>query len=100
MGKYDSKLLDPHRTFGYRRYNDDDDNAMNIGEWQPVTSTFSACLQNNHHHYPGLLRLSHDKSEYDFGFVTVKVMKYFGLVKATRTGEEVPKGVPLGALDF
>src|SRR6266436_437925 len=88
------------RTFGYRRYNDDDDNAMNIGEWLPVTSTFSACLQNNHHHYPGLLRLSHDKSEYDFGFVTVKVMKYFGLVKATRTGEEVPKGVPLGALDF
>jgi len=28
---------------------------------------------NNHHHYPGLLRLSHDKSEYDFGFVTVKL---------------------------
>jgi fatty-acid desaturase len=88
------------RTFGYRRYYDDDDNAMNIGEWLPVTATFSACLQNNHHHYPGLLRLSHDKSEYDFGFVTVKLMKYFGLVKATRTGEEVPKDVSLGALDF
>jgi fatty-acid desaturase len=60
------------RTFGYRRYHDDDDYAMNIGEWLPVTATFSACLQNNHHHYPGLLRLSHDKSEYDFGFITVK----------------------------
>lgn len=88
------------RSFGYRRYLDDDDNAMNIGEWFPVTATFSACLQNNHHHYPGLLRLSHDKSEYDFGFVTVKAMKSLGLVKATRIGEQVPQDVPLGALEF
>jgi fatty-acid desaturase len=87
------------RDFGYRRYNDDD-NAMNIGEWLPVTSTFSACLQNNHHHYPGLLRLSHDESEYDFGFLTVKVMKGLGLVKATARGEEIPKDVPLESLDF
>ena len=87
------------RDFGYRRY-EDDDNAMNIGEWLPVTATFSACLQNNHHHYPGLLRLSHDESEYDFGFVTVKVMKSLGLVKATARGAEMPKDVPLGALNF
>jgi fatty-acid desaturase len=87
------------RKFGYRRY-DDDDNAMNIGEWLPVTATFSACLQNNHHHYPGILRLSHDESEYDFGFFTVKVMKSLGLVKASATGTEVPKDVPLGAVDF
>lgn len=88
------------RDFGYRRYHDDDDNAMNIGEWLPVTATFSACLQNNHHHYPGLLRLSHDESEYDFGFVTVKVMKSLGLVKASRTGADLPKDVPLAALEF
>jgi fatty-acid desaturase len=88
------------RDFGYRRYYNDDDNAMNIGEWLPVTATFSACLQNNHHHYPGLLRLSHDKSEYDFGFITVKIMKHLGLVTATRTGGELPKDVPLGALEF
>jgi fatty-acid desaturase len=88
------------RQFGYRRYNDEDDNAMNIGEWLPVTATFSACLQNNHHHYPSLLRLSHDKSEYDFGFATVKFMKYFGLVKATTKGAELPKDVPLRALDL
>jgi len=88
------------RQFGYRRYDDEDDNAMNIGEWLPVTATFSACLQNNHHHYPGLLRLSHDKSEYDFGFVTVKLMKYFGLVKATTKGAELPRDVPLGALNL
>src|SRR5579862_2232472 len=88
------------RTFGYRRYLDDDDNAMNIGEWLPVTATFSACLQNNHHHYPGLLRLSHDESEYDFGFLTVKVMKHLGIVKATRKGQELPKDVPLEALGF
>ncbi len=87
------------RDFGYRRYHDDD-NAMNIGEWLPVTATFSACLQNNHHHYPGLLRLSHEESEYDFGFLTVKVMKRLGLVKATKRGETLPKDVPLGALDF
>jgi fatty-acid desaturase len=88
------------RGFGYRRYLDDDDNAMNIGDWLPVTATFSACLQNNHHHYPGLLRLSHDKSEYDFGFLTVKVMKSLGLVKATTVGAQVPKDVPLDALGF
>ncbi len=38
------------RDFGFRRYNDEQDNAMNIGDWLPVTATFSACLQNNHHH--------------------------------------------------
>jgi fatty-acid desaturase len=87
------------RRFGYRRYHDDD-NAMNIGEWLPVTATFSACLQNNHHHTPGLLRLSHDDSEYDFGFTTVKIMKALGLVEATRKGAEVPKDVPLQSLNF
>ena len=88
------------RAFGYRRYEDEEDNAMNIGEWLPVTATFSACLQNNHHHYEGLLRLSHDDSEYDFGFLTVKAMKFLGLVKATTTGAQIPKDVPLAALDF
>lgn len=88
------------RTFGYRRYHDEEDNAMNIGEWLPVTATFSACLQNNHHHYEGLLRLSHDNSEYDFGFLTVKVMKRLGLVRATMSGAQIPKDVPLEALGF
>jgi fatty-acid desaturase len=88
------------RKFGYRRYDDDRDNAMNIGEWLPVTATFSACLQNNHHHYQTLLRLSHDQSEYDFGFLTVKFMKTLGLVKATSRGELIPPDVPLRALDF
>jgi stearoyl-CoA desaturase (delta-9 desaturase) len=88
------------RTFGYRRYEDEEDNAMNIGEWLPVTATFSACLQNNHHHYPGLLRLSHDESEYDFGFLTVRAMKSLGLVKATPNGEQVPRDIPLTALNF
>jgi stearoyl-CoA desaturase (delta-9 desaturase) len=88
------------RRFGYRRYDDDRDNAMNIGEWLPVTITFSACLQNNHHHSPGLLRLSHDDAEYDFGFIAVQGMKALGLVQATRTGLEVPKEVPLPAVNF
>ena len=76
------------------------DNAMNIGEWLPVTATFSACLQNNHHHYPTMLRLSHDESEYDFGFLTVRAMKSLGLVKATRKARKCPKDVPLTALNF
>jgi fatty-acid desaturase len=88
------------RRFGYRRYDDERDNAMNIGEWLPVTITFSACLQNNHHHSPGLLRLSHEESEYDFGFMAVKLMKALGLVKATSTGAELPKDVPLSSLNF
>jgi len=88
------------RRFGYRRYDDARDNAMNIREWLPVTATFSACLQNNHHHSPGLLRLSHDESEYDFGLLTVKAMKALGLVKATRKGAEIPAECPLTALNF
>ena len=88
------------RRWGYRRYNDEHDNAMNIGDWLPVTATFSACLQNNHHHSPGLLRLSHDESEYDFGFLTVKVMKALGLVRATTRGAEIPRECPLASLNF
>jgi stearoyl-CoA desaturase (delta-9 desaturase) len=88
------------RRYGYRRYDDERDNAMNIGEWLPVTITFSACLQNNHHHSPGLLRLSHAESEYDFGFEIVKVMKALGLVKATTSGAQLPKDNPLAALNF
>ena len=88
------------RRFGYRRYDDERDNAMNIGEWLPVTATFSACLQNNHHHSPGLLRLSHEESEYDLGFAAVKSMKALGLVRATNRGEELPDEVPLTSLNF
>lgn len=88
------------RRFGYRRYDDERDNAMNVGEWLPVTATFSACLQNNHHHYPGLLRLSHHESEYDFGFEVVRVLKALGLVQATSRGAEIPGEVPLTSLDF
>lgn len=88
------------RRFGYRRYADEHDNAMNIGDWLPVTATFSACLQNNHHHSPGFLRLSHEESEYDFGFLTVRVMKVLGLVRATQRGTELPKDIPLTSLNF
>jgi fatty-acid desaturase len=68
---------------------------MNIGDWLPVTATFSACLQNNHHHSPGFLRLSHENSEYDLGFMAVKVMKSLGLVTATSKGVTLPKDIPL-----
>jgi stearoyl-CoA desaturase (delta-9 desaturase) len=88
------------RRFGYRRYDDERDNAMNIGEWLPVTATFSACLQNNHHHSPGFLRLSHEESEYDFGFLTVKAMKALGLVKASDTGADLPADIPLTRVNF
>jgi len=87
------------RRWGYRRYQDQD-NAMNIADWLPVTATFSACLQNNHHHSPQFLRLSHDDSEYDLGFMTVKVMKAMGLVKASNYGAILPKDIPLAKLEF
>jgi fatty-acid desaturase len=48
------------RRFGTRTYDDEHDNAMNLGEWLPVTASFSASLQNNHHHFPNFLRTSHD----------------------------------------
>lgn len=83
------------RRFGTRRYADDLDNAMNIGEWLPVTATFSSSLQNNHHHFPNFLRNSHDRNEYDFGFMTVRAMKALGLVKPTAVGARRPKGIPL-----
>lgn len=87
------------RRFGYRRY-DDEDNAMNIADWLPVTATFSACLQNNHHHSPQFLRLSHEEGEYDFGFMAVKAMKALGLVRASRYGEVLPKDIPLRSVGF
>ena len=87
------------QRFGTRRYHDDD-NAMNICDWLPVMATFSACLQNNHHHYPHLLRTSHDPSEFDFGFMTVRIMKSLGLVKASRTGGDMPPDLALGELGF
>ena len=86
------------RRFGTRRYHDEHDNAMNIGDWLPVTATFSACWQNNHHHYPHLLRLSHDDAEYDFGFLTVRAMKRLGVVEASPTGARKPEDLPLRAL--
>jgi len=83
------------RRFGTRRYVEDEDNAMNIGEWLPVMATFSSSLQNNHHHFPNFLRNSHDENEFDFGLLTVRAMKALGLVKATPVGARIPKGVPL-----
>ena len=83
------------RRFGTRRYPDEDDNAMNITDWLPVTATFSACLQNNHHHSPSFLRNSHDDSEFDFGFTTIRAMKALGLVEPSLSGIKMPKDVPL-----
>jgi fatty-acid desaturase len=82
------------RRWGTRRYHDKD-NAMNIGDWLPVMATFSACWQNNHHHYAHLLRLTHAPGEFDFGYMTVRVMKSLGLVDASKTGTNKPDDVPL-----
>lgn len=88
------------RRFGSRRYPDEDDNAMNITDWLPVTATFSACLQNNHHHSPAFLRNSHDTSEFDFGFQTVRAMKWLRLVDASLSGIKMPKEAPLNDVGF
>ena len=83
------------RRFGTRRYSDEHDNAMNLGEWLPVTASFSASLQNNHHHYPHFLRTSHDETEYDFGFITVRLIKTLGLVEPSSIGGQKPDGISL-----
>ena len=88
------------RRFGSRIYPDDSDNAMNLCEWLPVTATFSACLQNNHHHFPRFLRTSHDVEQYDFGLLTVRWLKKMGLVEATPAGLRVPEGVRLTDVGF
>ena len=73
---------------------------MNLGEWLPVTASFSASLQNNYHHFPRFLRTSHDSNEYDFGFITVRMMKALRLVKATSFGGQKPEGIPLQEIGF
>jgi fatty-acid desaturase len=83
------------RRFGTRRYDDDDDNAMNLGDWLPVTASFSASLQNNHHHFPHFMRTSHDDREYDFGLITVRAMMAMGLVKPSSSGAKIPAGIVL-----
>jgi len=83
------------RRFGTRRYVDEHDNAMNLGEWLPVTASFSASLQNNHHHSPHFVRTSHDEGEYDFGLITVRVMGLLGLVEPSPAGRQMPEDIPL-----
>ena len=60
-----------------------------------MTATFSACWQNNHHRYPHLLRTTHDSAEFDFGYLTVRVMNALGLVKASKTGAHRPNDLAL-----
>jgi stearoyl-CoA desaturase (delta-9 desaturase) len=86
------------RRWGTRTYADEHDNAMNIGDWLPVTATFSACWQNNHHHYPHLLRTTHAPGEFDFGYMTVRVMGALGLVKPSKTGTVKPNDLALAEL--
>ena len=68
---------------------------MNISNWLPVTLTFSACLQNNHHHSPRFVRLSHDPHEHDFGFLTVRLLRRLGIAAPTGDGMRIPVDVHL-----
>jgi fatty-acid desaturase len=86
------------RRWGTRRYDDPNDNAMNIGDWLPVMATFSACWQNNHHHYPHLLRTTHGPDEFDFGYMTVRVLAALRLVKPSETGTDKPPDLALSEL--
>lgn len=82
------------RRFGTRRY-EDDDNAMNIDHPLPVLLTFSACLQNNHHHAPRFIRLSHSDTEFDWGFITLRWLHRIGVVSPTEAGLTLPDGSDL-----
>jgi stearoyl-CoA desaturase (delta-9 desaturase) len=80
--------------YGTRRHQDDD-RAQNIDHWLPVLLTFSACLQNNHHHSPRFIRLSHSNREFDWGFVTLRWLYKLGVVKPTEAGLTIPEGAEL-----
>lgn len=82
------------KRYGTRRH-DDDDHAMNIDNWLPVLLTFSACLQNNHHHAPRFIRLSHSNREFDWGFVTLRWLYKLGLVTPTAAGLQIPDNAEL-----
>jgi Fatty-acid desaturase len=88
------------RRFGPRRYDEDDNDSVNISYWLPITATLSGCWHNNHHHSPHLLRMTHDEREYDFGLMTVRAFKKLGLVKATSTGARLPPDIPLREIGF
>jgi stearoyl-CoA desaturase (delta-9 desaturase) len=82
------------RRFGTRRYADDDD-AMNIDHPLPVLLSFSACLQNNHHHSPRFIRLSHSDREFDWGFITLRWLYRLGVVMPNSIGLTIPEGAEL-----
>jgi fatty-acid desaturase len=82
------------RRFGSRRYADDDD-AMNIDHPLPVLLSFSACLQNNHHHSPRFIRLSHSDREFDWGFITLRWLYRLGVVMPNSIGLTIPEGAEL-----
>jgi stearoyl-CoA desaturase (delta-9 desaturase) len=85
------------RRYGTRRYDEVDNDAMNITEWLPVTATFSACFQNNHHRHARFARMSHEAGQYDFGWTTVRWMAAAGLVRVLPEGSEPPPGVLMSA---
>jgi fatty-acid desaturase len=86
------------RRFGTRRYDDTDDDSVNITEWLPVTATFSACMQNNHHRYARYARMSHEPRQYDFGWMTLRWMAALGLARVLPEGAEAPTGARLSPL--
>jgi fatty-acid desaturase len=83
------------RRFGTRRYDDPENDAMNITEWLPVTATFSACMQNNHHRHARFARMSHDAGQYDLGWTTLRWMESAGLVRVLPEANAVPEGLDL-----
>jgi fatty-acid desaturase len=83
------------RRYGTRRYDDAEDDAVNITEWLPVTATFSACFQNNHHRHARFARMSHEAGQYDFGWTSLRWMSALGLVRVLPEGAEAPPGVSL-----
>jgi sn-1 stearoyl-lipid 9-desaturase len=83
------------RRFGTRRYDDAHDHAMNVVNWLPIALSLSACLQNNHHHAPRFVRLSHDEREPDFGFGAVRVLRRLGIARPNASGLLVPAGANL-----
>ena len=74
------------------------DNAMNIGDWLPVMATFSACWQNNDHHYAHLLRPLTIRPNSTSATSRCESWSALGLVKPSKTGTNKPSDVALAEI--
>lgn len=74
------------KSFGYRNFDTNEDSINN--RWLSVV-TLGEGLHNNHHAAPGSANNALGENEFDFSYMVVRIMKFFGLVKWVNTGSKL-----------